>query len=313
MTSIAKKKLVSTRLQKLNLTKMYKQIAANKRNTIFIMLGFVLLVTAIGAAIAYFVGDWWVTAWVLIVAAIYALVQYFLAGSLAVAMTGAKEITKHDNPRLYNTVENLAITAGLPMPKVYIINDAAPNAFATGRDPEHAIVAATTGLLDIMDNKELTAVMAHELSHVKNYDIRVSMITFGLVCVVGFISDLGVRMMWLTSHADDDDRSPIGLIVIILTSLLAPIIASIAQMAVSREREYLADASAAHLTRYPEGMISALKKLDTHARPMKQQNPATEALFINNPLRKNAVNNLFSTHPPIEKRIERLEHAKEKF
>lgn len=292
---------------------MYKQIAANKRNTILIMLGFVLLVTAIGAAIAYFFGDWWVTIWVVVVAAIYALIQYFAASSLAVAMTGAKEITKRDNPRLYNTVENLAITAGLPMPKVYIINDAAPNAFATGRDPEHAIVAATTGLLDIMDNKELTAVMAHELSHVKNYDIRVSMITFGLVCVIGFISDLGVRMMWLTNNYDDEDSSPIGLIVIIITSLLAPIIASIAQMAVSREREYLADASAAHLTRYPEGMISALKKLDTHARPMKQQNPATEALFINNPLRKNAVNNLFSTHPPIEKRIERLEHAKEKF
>lgn len=292
---------------------MYKQIAANKRNTVFIMLGFILLVTAIGAAIAYFLDDWWVTTWVLAIAAIYALVQYFLASSLAVAMTGAKEITKRDNPRLYNTVENLAITAGLPMPKVYIINDPAPNAFATGRDPEHAIVAATTGLLDIMDNKELTAVMAHEISHVKNYDIRVSMITFGLVCVVGFISDLGVRMMWLTSHHDDEDSSPIGLIVIVLTSLLAPIIASIAQMAVSREREYLADASAAHLTRYPEGMISALKKLDTHARPMKQQNPATEALFINNPLRKNAVNNLFSTHPPIEKRIERLEHGKEKF
>lgn len=292
---------------------MYKQIAANKRNTVLIMLGFVLLVTAIGAAIAYFFGDWWVTAWILVVAAVYALIQYFLASSLAVAMTGAKEISKRDNPRLYNTVENLAITAGLPMPKVYIINDAAPNAFATGRDPEHAIVAATTGLLDIMDNKELTAVMAHELSHVKNYDIRVSMITFGLVCVVGFISDLGVRMMWLTNHQDDEDSSPIGFIVILLTSLLAPIIASIAQMAVSREREYLADASAVHLTRYPEGMISALKKLDTHARPMKQQNPATEALFINNPLRKNAVNNLFSTHPPIEKRIERLEHGKEKF
>lgn len=292
---------------------MYKQIAANKRNTIFIMLGFVLLVSVIGAAIAYFLGDWWVTVWIIVVALIYALVQYFAASSLAVAMTGAKEITKRDNPRLYNTVENLAITAGLPMPKVYIINDAAPNAFATGRDPAHAIVAATTGLLDIMDNKELTAVMAHELSHVKNYDIRVSMITFGLVCIVGFISDLGVRMMWLTSHHDDEDRSPIGMIVILLTSLLAPIVASIAQMAVSREREYLADASAAHLTRYPEGMISALKKLDTHARPMKQQNPATEALFINNPLRKNAVNNLFSTHPPIEKRIERLEHGKEKF
>ncbi len=292
---------------------MYKQIAANKRNTIFIMIGFVLFIAAIGAAFAYFFHDWWISVWVIVIALMYAIIQYFAAGPLAVAMTGAREIKKRDNPHLYNTVENLAITAGLPMPKVYIINDAAPNAFATGRDPEHAIVAATTGLLDIMDNKELTAVMAHELSHVKNYDIRVSMITFGLVCIVGFISDLGIRMMWLTSDHDNEDSSPVGLIVIVLTSILAPIVASIAQMAVSREREYLADASAAHLTRYPEGMISALKKLDTHARPMKHQNPATEALFINNPLRKSAINNLFSTHPPIEKRIERLERGKDKF
>lgn len=292
---------------------MYKQIAANKRNTVFIIIGFVLFITAIGAIFAYFTRDWWVTLWVLIVALVYAIIQYYAASTLAVAMTGAKEIKKKDNPRLWNTVENLSITAGLPMPKVYIINDAAPNAFATGRDPQHAVVAATTGLLDIMDNKELTAVMAHELSHVKNYDIRVSMITFGLVCVVGFIADLGVRMMLLTSDHDSDDNSPVGLIVMVFVSILAPIAASVAQMAVSREREYLADASAAHLTRYPEGMIAALKKLDTHSRPMKRQNPATEALFINNPLRKGALNTLFSTHPPIEKRIERLEHGKDIF
>ncbi len=292
---------------------MYKQIAANKRNTVLIIIGFVLFITAIGAVFAYFTRDWWVTVWVLVVALIYAIIQYYAASTLAVAMTGAKEIKKKDNPRLWNTVENLSITAGLPMPKVYIINDAAPNAFATGRDPQHAVVAATTGLLDIMDNKELTAVMAHELSHVKNYDIRVSMITFGLVCVVGFIADLGVRMMLLTSDHDSDDNSPVGLIVMVFVSILAPIAASVAQMAVSREREYLADASAAHLTRYPEGMIAALKKLDTHSRPMKRQNPATEALFINNPLRKGALNALFSTHPPIEKRIERLEHGKDIF
>lgn len=292
---------------------MYKQIAANKRHTVLIMIGFVLFIAALGAVFAYFLDDWWIILWVFIAALVYAVIQYFAAGSLAVAMTGAKEIKKRDNPRLYNAVENLTITAGLPMPKVYIIDDAAPNAFATGRDPEHAIVAATTGLLDIMDNKELTAVMAHELSHVKNYDIRVSMITFGLVCIVGLISDLGVRMMLMTNSHDDDDSSPIGLIAVVFVSILAPIAASLAQLAVSREREYLADASAAHLTRYPEGMISALKKLDTHSRPMKHQNPATEALFINNPLRKGAINTLFSTHPPIEKRIERLEHGKEKF
>lgn len=292
---------------------MYKQIAANKRNTIFIMLGFVVFIAAIGAIFAYVWQDWWIVAYVLVIATIYAVIQYFSASSLATAMTGARQIKKRDNPRLYNTVENLAITAGLPMPKVYTIDDPAPNAFATGRDPEHAVVAATTGLLDIMDNKELTAVMAHEMSHVKNYDIRVSMITFGLVCVVGLIADMGVRMMWLTNRRDDEDSSPIGLIVLLLTSVLAPVAASVAQMAVSREREYLADASAAHLTRYPEGMISALKKLDTHARPMKHQNPATEALFINNPLKKGVLSNLFSTHPPIEKRIERLEHGKNTF
>lgn len=292
---------------------MYKQIAANKRNTILIMIGFVVVIAALGALFAYLFDDWWISAWVLIVAVIYAVAQYFLSASLAVAMTGAKEIHKKDHPRLYNTVENLTITAGLPMPKVYIINDPAPNAFATGRDPKHAIVAATTGLLDIMDNKELTAVMAHELSHVKNYDIRVSMVTFGLVCVVGLIADLGTRMIFLTRARDDEDNSPIGLIVMLLVSILAPVAASLAQFAVSREREYLADASAVQLTRYPEGMISALKKLDTHARPMKRQNPATEALYINNPLRKSAVNTLFSTHPPIEKRIERLEHGKNTF
>lgn len=292
---------------------MYKQIAANKRNTILIMGFFVLIVGALGWLLGFLLKDWWVSVWIIIVAIIYALIQYFASSSLAVAMTGAKQIQKKDNPRLYNIVENLSITTGLPMPKVYIINDPAPNAFATGRDPEHAVVAATTGLLDIMDNKELTAVMAHEMSHVKNYDIRVSMIAFGLSCIVGLIADMGFRMMYYANHRDSDDNSPVGLIVMVLVSIIAPIAASLAQLAVSREREYLADASAAHITRYPEGMISALKKLDTHAQPMRRQNPATEALYINNPLKKGAFKNLFSTHPPIEKRIERLEHGKTKF
>lgn len=292
---------------------MYKQIAANKRNTALIMFFFILLIAAIGWLVAFFMHDYWVAIWVLIITTIYAIIQYFASAKLAVMMTGAKQIRKRDNPRLYNTVENLSIATGLPMPKVYIIDDPAPNAFATGRDPAHAVVAATTGLLDIMDNKELTAVMAHEMSHVKNYDIRVSMITFGLVCIIGYITDLAVRMIFYTNRHDSDDNSPVGVVVLFVVSLLAPLAASLAQLAVSREREYLADASAAHITRYPEGMISALKKLDTHARPMHRQNPATEGLFINNPLRKGAVNNLFSTHPPIEKRIERLEHGKNSF
>lgn len=293
---------------------MYKHIAANKRNTILIIVGFVAFIGLIGCAFAYAYNDVSVAIWVFVSAIIYAVIQYFLSVPLAVAMTGAKEVQKKDHPRLYNVVENLTIATGLPMPKVYVIDDPAPNAFATGRDPEHAIVAATTGLLEIMDNKELEAVMAHELSHVKNYDIRVSMIVFGLVCVVGFISDLGFRMLFVGNRrSDNDDRSPIGLIIVVITSILAPIAATLAQLAVSREREYLADMSAAHITRYPEGMISALKKLDVHSRPMRAQNAATEAMYINSPLKKGTLASLFSTHPPIEKRIARLENAKTKF
>ena len=292
---------------------MYKNIAANKRNTVFIMIGFVLFVAAIGALFAYAYDDWMIAAWVMGAAAVYATIQYFAASRIAVAMTGAKKIEKKDNPRLYDTVENLAITAGLPMPEVYIIEDKAPNAFASGRDPEHSLVCATTGLLDIMDNKELTAVMAHEMSHVKNYDIRVSTIVFGLVCMIGFIADIGWRIAWRSNRRSSEDSSPVGMIMLMLAIVVAPIAASLAQMAVSRQREYLADSSAVMLTRYPEGMISALKKLETHSQPMQQQNPATEAMFISNPLKKKGVNGLFSTHPPIEKRIERLENAKFKF
>lgn len=290
---------------------MYKQIAENKRNTVLIFLGFIALISIIGGGFAYIYNDPSIMIMSTIVALIYAAVQYFFSTQLAIMMTGAKKANRRDNRRLYNIVENLTITAGLPMPEVYIIDDPAPNAFATGRDPDHAVVAATTGLIDIMDDKELTAVMAHELSHVKNYDIRVSAIAFALVCVIGFLSDIGFRMMRY-SRKNDKENSPVGLFMIIFTAIFAPLAASIAQMAVSREREYLADISAVEITRYPEGMISALKKLEEHSRPMARQNAATEAMFINSPLRKQAVN-LFSTHPPIEKRIERLEHAKYSF
>ena len=292
---------------------MYKQIAENKRKTIYIILGFVAMIGVIAGIFAYVYQDVWIAVWTMVGAIIYAVFQYYMSNSTAVLMTGAKEITKKDNPRFYNVVENLSITTGLPMPKVYIIDDQAPNAFASGRDPKHAIVAATTGLIDVMDDKELTAVMAHEMSHVKNYDIRVSMIVFGLTCVVGLISDLAFRMMFYGNRRRDNEGSPVGYVLILFVAILAPIFASIAQMAVSRQREYLADASAVNITRYPEGMISALKKLQSHTQPMKSQNIATEAMYINNPLRKGFFSNLFSSHPPIEKRIERLEHGKKTF
>ncbi len=292
---------------------MYKQIAQNKRRTILIMMVFVVIIMAVGVAVAYFLNDWWVLLWVGLASLIYAVIQYFAAGSLATVMAGATEISKKDNPRFYNIVENLSITTGLPMPKVYIIEDKAPNAFATGRDPQHAVVAATTGLLDIMNDKELTAVMAHEMSHVKNYDIRVSMIVFGLVCVIGLISDIAMRMMFYGNRRRDNEGSPVAYLLIVFAAIFAPIIAAITQMAVSREREYLADASAVNITRYPEGMIDALKKLQSHSQPMKNQNSAAASMYINNPLRKGFFDNLFSTHPPLEKRIERLENGKWSF
>jgi len=277
------------------------------------MILFVLFIGLIAGLFAYVYHDVWIAVWTIVVAIIYALIQYFTAASAAVMMSGAVEISKKDNPRFYNIVENLSITTGLPMPKVYIIDDPAPNAFATGRDPKHAVVAATTGLIDIMDNKELTAVMAHEMSHVKNYDIRVSMVVFGLVCVVGLISDIAFRLMYYGNRKRNEESSPVGYVLIMFAAIFAPICAAIAQMAVSRQREYLADASAVNITRYPEGMISALKKLQSQGRPMNKQNVASASMYINDPLRKGFFNNLLSTHPPIEKRIERLENGKTTF
>lgn len=295
---------------------MYSNVGANKRNTVLIILGFVALIALLGFLLALAYNDWSIALGVLIIATAYAGLQYFIASKEIVAMTGARKITKPDNPRLYNIVENLTLTAGLPMPEVYIMDDPAPNAFAAGRDPEHALVCATSGLLNLMDDKQLTAVMAHEISHIKNYDIRVSTIVFGLVCLVGLIADLGWRFAGsnTSDSKGDDDSSPMTFLIILATSLLAPLIAGLAQMAVSREREYLADSSAALLTRYPEGMISALAALEKHSQPMRIQNPATEAMFINNPLSsKQLFSSLFSTHPPIAKRIERLKNAQTKF
>jgi heat shock protein HtpX len=291
---------------------MYGAIAANKRNTFLIMAVFVGLITAIGYVVSMFYGNTSITWWVLIGAAIYALIQYFLAAKLATAMTGAKEIEKRDNPRLFRIVENLSITLGLPMPKVYIMNDPAPNAFATGRDPKHAIVAATTGLLDIMDDRELEAVMAHEMGHVQNYDIRVSMIAFGLVSAIGLLADIVMNTLFWGGNRRENNN-PWVLVIGIVIIVLAPIIALIVQMAISRQREYLADASGAMTTRDSEGLASALQKLQTYGRPMQHQNSATAQLFISNPLRPGFFSRLFSSHPPLEDRIKRLRKNAEKF
>ncbi|MDN5275646.1 MAG: htpX [Candidatus Saccharibacteria bacterium] len=286
---------------------MYKAIAANKRNTILIMAVFVGLISAIGWAVSYFYGgDPSITYFVIGGAFLYALIQYFAASKLAIAMTGAQQIEKRDNPRLYRTVENLSITLGMPMPKVYIMNDAAPNAFATGRDPRHAVVAATTGLLEIMDDDELEAVMAHEMGHVQNYDIRVSMIAFGLVSAIGILTDIITRMFFFGGDRREGNSSPVLLVIGIVVVILAPVVATIVQLAVSRQREYLADATGALTTRHPDALASALEKLQQYGRPMKHQNTATAHLFFTSPLRASFFSNLFSTHPPLEERIKRL-------
>lgn len=292
---------------------MYSAIAANKRNTLLIMALFVGLVGALGWAIGYWYGDISITYGVIVVAIVYALIQYFLAGKLATLMTGAREIEKRDNPRLYRIVENLTITAGMPMPKVYVIDDPAPNAFATGRDPKHAIVAATTGILEVMSDRELEAVMAHEISHVRNYDIRVSMIAFGLVSAIAILSDLALRMFFFGGDNRNNNTNPVVLIVGIVLIVVAPIIATLIQLAISRQREYLADASGVMTTRDSEGLAQALEKLQQYGRPMKHQNTATAHLFLNNPLKPGFFSKLFSTHPPLEERIARLRQNAEKF
>ncbi len=293
---------------------MYSAIAANKRNTIIIMLGFVILIGVIGWVISYFYGNLTIAYIVIGIAFVYALIQYFAAGALSIAATGAEEIKKRDNPRLYRIVENLAITLGIPTPRVYIINDAAPNAFATGRDPKHAIVAVTTGLLDIMDDRELEAVMAHEMGHVQNYDIRVSMIVFGLVSAIGLITDLIIQMFWFGgSRRDSNNQNPIFLIIGIVVIILAPILALLIQMAISRQREYLADASSAMTTRDPQALEAALQKLAQVGRPLKKQSSSAAHLFFSDPLKPGLISRLFSTHPPLPERIKRLQQNESKF
>lgn len=292
---------------------MYSAISANKRNTVIIMAVFIGLIGAIGWVVSYLYGnDISIAYWVVGVAAAYALVQYFVASKIALAMNGATEIEKKDNPRLYRIVENLTIATGMPMPKVYIIEDPAPNAFATGRDPAHAVVAATTGILDVMSDRELEAVMAHEISHVRNYDIRVSMIAFGLVSAIGILSDVALRMFFFSDRREGNSN-PVVMIIGIVLIILAPIIAAMVQLAVSRQREYLADASGVMATRDSEGLASALEKLQQYGRPMQRQNTASAHLFFNNPLKAGFINKLFSTHPPLEDRIARLRNNANKF
>ncbi len=289
---------------------MYSAIARNKRNTVLIILLFLLIIGGLGAIVAWYFNDWSIAIIVFVIAALYAWFQYFMATRQTLALSGAHEIQKADNPRLYRVVENLAITEGLPTPKVYLINDPAPNAFATGRDPEHAVVAATTGLLDLMNDQELEGVMAHEMGHVKNYDIRVSLVVFGRVFAIGLIADIIFRMIfWGGRSRNSNLGGPAFLIVIaigLVAAILAPIVAAVVQAAVSRQREYLADATSSLTTRNPEALASALEKLGANARPVARTNTSMSHLWIADPNRPGFLARMFSTHPPIFERVARL-------
>ncbi|MCX7013717.1 MAG: M48 family metallopeptidase [Candidatus Sumerlaeota bacterium] len=300
---------------------MYDLIAANKRNSwVLIILMSALVVAlgvAIGAAAAQSAYGGLVIA--LGVAVVMFLVSWYGGGGLIMMVSGAHKIAHGDNPRLDNVVEEMAIAAGIPKPEIYIIDDTAPNAFATGRDPNHAAVAITTGLLEKLDRDELQGVMAHEMSHVRNFDIRYAMLMAVMVGTIALLADFFLRMTFYGRGArrrSSEGRGGGGaqailFLIAIVLAILAPIVGKIIQLAMSRQREFLADASAAELTRYPEGLARALEKIAKDPEPLEAANRATQHLYIVNPVKslkgeEGFISHLFSTHPATAERIARL-------
>ncbi|GMA69285.1 protease HtpX [Leuconostoc litchii] len=294
---------------------LYQQIQSNKRRTVVLLLIFFVLVALVGAAVGYLLLGSLETGVIaaIVIGAIYTLIMVSNSTNVVMAMNNGHEIKNAEQaPELWHTVEDMAMVARVPMPRVFIINDDSPNAFATGNNPEHAAVAATTGLLKIMNRSELEGVIGHEMSHVRNYDIRISTIALALSAAITLLTNIGGNW-WFWGSGDrrrDDDRNGGGglqvllLVFSILMMVLAPLAAAAIQMAISRNREYLADAGSAELTRNPQGLISALRKLGS-AQPMKDVDPSSAALYISNPLKNKE--HLFDTHPPLEERIARLE------
>jgi heat shock protein HtpX len=288
---------------------MYEQISSNKRRTVFLMFFFLVLLWALGYLIGKATGNPGLLFFFGLFSIGYSIISYFAGAKMALAINRAKEIQKSDDPRLWRTVENLAITDGLPMPKVYIMDDPSPNAFATGRNYDNAVVCATTGLLQTMNDSELEGVIAHELGHVKNYDMRVNTLAFALVGVISLIADFFLRWSFFGGR-DRENNNQLLVILALVAAVIAPIAASLLQLAISRRREYLADATGALTTRYPEGLASALEKIEKTGSVTRVQNTSTAHMFFANPLKGHSVLNLFSTHPPIEARIKALKEMK---
>jgi len=292
---------------------IYDRVDRNRRNTFLLLFVFVALLAGASIAMGIVLGLPYPFAPLLIIPfLIIALITYYRSPQVALAISQAREVTKDEEPDLYRTVENLCIGAGLPMPKVYVIEDGSPNAFATGRDPDHAAIAVTRGLLQKLDKLELEGVIAHELSHIGNYDIRVMTIVVVLVGLTALMADFALRLTLFGAGRRSSNRGRgggAGVAIIYAIALaaiiLTPIAAQLIRFAVSRQREFLADASAALLTRYPEGLARALEKISADPDPLEVANKATAHLYINNPLHehKSFMNDLFSTHPPMEERI----------
>jgi heat shock protein HtpX len=294
---------------------IYDRISANKRQTWLMMLVFVAVVGGFATLVALALGlPWQAAPFVIAGLAAYALFSYYASAGIALAVSSAHEVSKEQEPEYYRIVENLCIGSGLPMPKVYVIEDSAPNAFATGRDPQHASVTVTRGLLNKLDKSELEGVIAHEMSHIGNYDIRIMTITVVLVGLVALLADFFMRWTWFGSgsrRSNEDRGGNLQLILFalaILFAILAPIAAQLIQLAISRRREYLADASGALLCRNPDALARALEKITADPEPLEEANKATAHLYFSNPLRDHSsfLNNMFSTHPPVEERIRLL-------
>lgn len=292
---------------------LYQQIACNKRKTVLVMAAFVIILTLVGAGFGYLFSDtpWGGIAIALIGSLIYLFLVMRNPANMVMSLNHAQEIHEQDNPQLWHIVEDMAMVGRVPTPRVFIINDPSPNAFATGRDPDHSAVAVTQGLLDLMDREELEGVLGHEISHIRNYDIRLSTIAVVLVGVISFLSGIASRFIWFgggNSDDDDDNNNAFTMIfkvvAIVFVLILGPLSATLAQMALSRNREYLADAGSVELTRNPQGLISALTKIEG-SQPMKKADRSSSGMYIENPFKHSG--SLFDTHPPTEERIKRLE------
>ena len=297
---------------------LFDQIASNKRKTLILLLVFFLLLALVGYAVGYLfmrsgLGGMIIA---LIIGFVYALTMIFQSTEIVMSMNGAREVDEQTAPDLYHVVEDMAMVAQISMPRVFIIEDSSLNAFATGSNPQNAAVAATSGLLAIMNREELEAVMGHEVSHIRNYDIRISTIAVALASAITLLSSMAGRMMWWGGagrRRSDNDRDGNGLEIImlvisLLAIVLAPLAATLVQLAISRQREFLADASSVELTRNPQGMINALRKLEDSEPMHHHVDDASSALYINDPKKGGGLQKLFYTHPPISERIERLKH-----